>query len=187
MTEVPPHPTDAADPSAPHAAWTRTFYAELQGVAQRLFAAERRDHTLQPTAVVHEACLRMLAGPGLPELPRHERLALGARVLRQVLVDHQRRHAAAKRGGSAPRVELDAELFPSNGGATWIELDVVQAALERLRELHPRQAELVTLRVFGGLEMAEIAECLGTSKRTAEADWAVARAWLRRELAGLAP
>lgn len=186
MTEASHPPTAAA--SADTAAWSDTFYAELQGVARRLFAAERRDHTLQPTAVVHEACLRMLAGSGLPELPRVERLALGARVLRQVLIDHQRRRAAEKRGGGALRVEVEAELMPGSGaGNTWIDFDHIHAALERLRGLHPRQAELVGLRVFGGLEMADIAECLGTSKRTAEADWTVARAWLRRELAGLAP
>ena len=186
MTEASTPPTAAA--SAGTAAWTDTFYAELQGVARRLFAAERRDHTLQPTAVVHEACLRMLSTSRLPDLPRAERLALGARVLRQVLIDHQRRHGAEKRGGGALKIELEGELAPANApGATWIEFDHIHAALERLRGLHPRQAELVGLRVFGGLEMADIAEALGTSKRTAEADWTVARAWLRRELAGFAP
>ena len=187
MTEASPPPTAAA--SAGTAAWTDTFYAELQGVAQRLFAAERSDHTLQPTAVVHEACLRMLASSRLPDVPRAERLALGSRVLRQVLIDHQRRHAAEKRGGRALKIELEDELVPAErpGASTWIEFDRIHAALERLRGLHPRQAELVGLRVFGGLEMADIAEALGTSKRTAEADWTVARAWLRRELAGLAP
>jgi len=185
MTEapLPPSPEAAVD------AWTATFYAELQGVARRLLASERRDHTLQPTAVVHEACLRLLSTSRLPDLPRAERLALASRVLRQVLVDHHRRHDARKRGGGAVRIELDPEIAPGGGAGpgSWIEFDVVHAALERLRELHARQAEVVALRVFGGLEMADIAESLGTSKRTAEADWTVARAWLRRELAGLAP
>ena len=105
-----------------------------------------------------------------------------------MLIDHQRRHAAEKRGGGALRVELEAELAPANArvppGSSSTR---IHAALERLRGLHPRQAELVGLRVFGGLEMDDIAAALGTSKRTAEADWTVARAWLRRELAGFAP
>jgi len=166
-------------------AWTATFYAELQSVARSLFAAERREHTLQPTAIVHEACLRILSTSRLPDLPRADRLALASRVLRQVLVDHHRKRDARKRGADAVRIELDPEIAAKPG--TWIEFEVVHAALERLRALHERQAEVVSLRVFGGLEMADIAASLGTSKRTAEADWTVARAWLRRELASLAP
>jgi RNA polymerase sigma factor (TIGR02999 family) len=170
-------------------AWTATFYAEQQGLARGLFAAERAEHTLQPTAVVHDACLRLLSTSRLPELPRADRLALASRVLRQVLVDHHRRRDAQKRGGRAVRIELDSELAAGAAGeaGTWIDFEVVHAALERLRALHERQAEVVSLRVFGGLEMADIAANLGTSKRTAEADWTVARAWLRRELASLAP
>jgi len=178
------------DPAAPAAdAWTATFYAELRGIARNLFASERREHTLQPTAIVHEACLRILSTSRLPELPRADQLALASRVLRQVLVDHHRSRDAAKRGAGAVRIEVDPELAGGTAAepGTWIEFEVVHAALERLRALHERQAEVVALRVFGGLGMAEIAASLGTSQRTAEADWTVARAWLRRELASLAP
>lgn len=176
-------PAPSPDPAAE--ALTARFYSELHDLAHRMFASERKDHTLQPTALVHEACLRLLSTSPLPDLPRSDRLALAARVLRQVLVDHHRKHEADKRGGNSMRVELDPEI--STTPDTWIEFETIHGALERLRELHERQAEVVSLRVFGGLEMADIADALGVSKRTAEADWTVARAWLRRELSGLSP
>ena len=163
----------------PDAPLTERFYAELREIAVRLFASERRDHTLQPTAVVHEAFLRMRTTP-LPEVSRAEQLALAARVLKQVLIDHARAHGAQKRA-SPLRVELDPELVSTSDAL--IEFDVIHRALERLAGLHARQAEVVSLRVFGGLTMDEIASVLGTSKRTVESDWTVARAWLRRELA----
>ena len=162
-------------------ALTGRFYDELHGIAERLFAGERRDHTLQPTAVVHEACLRLMTTSPLPELPREERLALAARVLKQVLVDHARGRGAQKRGADRVRVELDPELAPDE--SPFVDFEAVHAALERLAALHARQAEVVSLRIFGGLGMEEIAAVLGTSKRTVEGDWSVARAWLRRELA----
>jgi RNA polymerase sigma factor (TIGR02999 family) len=167
------------DSGNPDAALTARFYTELREIALRLFAAERKDHTLQPTAVVNEACLRMLTSSPLPDVPRAERLALAARVLKQVLIDHARARGALKR--AAPlRVELDPELASED--RTFVDFDVIHRALERLGALHARQAEVVSLRVFGGLAMGEIAAVLGTSTRTVEADWTVARAWLRREL-----
>jgi RNA polymerase sigma factor (TIGR02999 family) len=156
------------------------FYVEMRAVAGRLFAHERTDHTLQPTAAVHEAWVRMMTNSPLPDVPPDERLALGARVLRQVLVDHSRKHAAAKRGGQAVRIELDPELISPT--ETIIEFDAIHGALERLRELHERQAEVVSLRIFGGLTMEQVAAVIGVSKRTVEGDWTVARAWLKREL-----
>ncbi len=161
------------------------FYGELRDIAARLFAAERGGHTLQPTAVVNEACVRLLSTSRLPDAPEPDRLALAARVLRQVLVDHHRGRAAARRGGGAVRVELDPDL-PADA-RTEVDVEPVHAALERLAALHARQAEVVTLRVFGGLTVEQTAAALGVSKRTAEADWTVARAWLRRELAGESP
>lgn len=160
---------------------TERFYRELHELAERAFAAERGRHTLQPTAIVHEACLRFLTSSPLPDGTHAERLALAARVLRQVLVDHHRARSAAKRGGDPLRVELDPELAASDDGTA--DFAAVHAALERLRALHERQAEVVTLRIFGGLSMEQVAASLRVSKRTAEGDWTVARAWLRRELA----
>jgi RNA polymerase sigma factor (TIGR02999 family) len=130
---------------------------------------------------VNEACLRIMAG-GLPDLPREQRLALAARVLGQVLIDHARARAAAKRGGGAMRIDLDPDMLADE--TTRLEFEPVHRALERLRHLSERQAEVVTLRIFAGLTMDQISSVLGVSKRTAEGDWTVARAWLRRELAG---
>jgi RNA polymerase sigma-70 factor (ECF subfamily) len=162
------------------AALTQRFYVEMRAIAERVFASEREGHTLQPTAVVHEACVRMLTSSALPDLPREQRLALAARVMRQVLIDHARVRGAGKRGGGAVRFELDDQT-PSPV-ETAVDVEALQSAMARLRALHERQAEVVTLRVFGGLTMEQVAGVLGASKRTVEDDWAVARAWLRREL-----
>lgn len=161
------------------------FYAEMRAIAERLFASEARGHTLQPTAVVNEACLRLLSTSRLPDLPEPDRLALAARVLRQVLVDHHRKRTAEKRGADAVRIDLGPEVLSAS--ETDVDFEAVHAALERLRALHRRQAEVVTLRVFGGLSMDAVAAALSIARRTAEADWTVARAWLRRELAERSP
>lgn len=170
---------------------TEHFYAELRAIAHRVFAAERSQHTLQPTAVVNEACLRMMAaggggggGGGLAHLPREDRLAIAGRVLKQVLIDHARGRDAQKRGGpgaASMRLDLDRDILADD--ATQIDFERIHGALERLRELSPRQAEVVTLRIFSGMTMEQVATVLGVSKRSAEGDWTVARAWLRRELA----
>jgi RNA polymerase sigma-70 factor (ECF subfamily) len=172
-------PSPPQGPAAADAALTGRFYDELHRIAERLFAGERDGHTLQPTALVNEACVRLMTSSRLPELPREQRLALAARVLRQVLIDHARTKGAAKRAANQ-RVELDPELQSEQ--RTEVDLDAIQAALERLGALHPRQAEVVTLRIFGGLDMDQVAAVVGASKRTVEGDWTVARAWLRREL-----
>ncbi len=176
---TPSQPTPEPNPL------TDTFYSELHSIAQRLFSAERRGHTLQPTAVVNEACMRLMSC-GLPDIPREQQLALAGRALKQVLIDHARAHNADKRGGGeAVRLELDHNVFgdAASGPATLIDFDAIRRALERLRTLSERQAEVVNLRIFSGMTMDQIAAMLGVSKRAAEADWTVARAWLRRELA----
>jgi RNA polymerase sigma factor (TIGR02999 family) len=179
MTTSPPE--RRAGDSGASAEVTERFYTELRAIAARLFASERRGHTLQPTSVVNEACLRIFTSSPLPEVPRAERLALAARVLEQVLVDHERARSAAKRGGRSLRIELDPELACAE--EPLVDFERVERAIRRLRELSARQAEVVALRVFGGLTMEQVASALAISKRTAEADWTVARAWLRRELA----
>jgi RNA polymerase sigma factor (TIGR02999 family) len=187
----PPPESNRPDPSpgagagngaAAQAELTQRFYAELHDLARGYFARERAGHTLQPTAVVNEACLRLMTRSRLPELPREQRLALAARVLKQVLIDHARAKAADKRPAARLRVELDPEL--SSPSSTCADFEAIHAALERLAGLHERQAEVVSLKIFGGLGLAEIAAQVGASLRTVEGDWAVARAWLRRELAG---
>jgi RNA polymerase sigma factor (TIGR02999 family) len=161
------------------AALTETLYGDLRAIAERAFASERAGHTLQPTAAVNEACLRILAR-GLPDVPRDQKLALASRVLKQVLIDHARGRDAGKRGGGAARVSLGEEVAAES--TTVVDLDRLHNALERLRDLSERQAEVVTLRALGGMTMEQISSVLGVSKRTAEGEWTVARAWLRREL-----
>lgn len=161
-------------------ALTETMYAELRDLAGSMMRSERAGHTLQPTALANEACLR-IARHGLPELPREQRLALAARVLEQVLVDHARKHTAAKRGGGSVRLELDENLLSDTTEP--VDFEALRRALAKLRSLHARQAEVVTLRLLAGLSAAQIAGLIGVSTRTVEGDWAVALAWLRRELA----
>lgn len=163
-------------------ALTDTLYSELRSIAARAFASERPGHTLQPTAMVNEACMRLMSS-GLPELPREQQLAIAGRVLKQVLIDHARARNADKRGGGVAPVSLDLAGDALAEDATPVDLERIRAALERLRELNERQAEVITFRIFSGMTMEQIASVLGISKRSAESDWTVARAWLRRELA----
>jgi len=164
------------------AAISPTLYADFRAVAERLFASERSEHTLQPTAVVNEACLRLLSS-GLPVVPREQQLALAARVFRQVLVDHARARDALKRGGGALKLDVDHLDLVEPG--TFIDVGAIQQAMEKLRDLSERQAEVVTMRTYAGMTIDQIARVLGVSTRTVEGDWAVARAWLRRELVRL--
>lgn len=170
-------------PSGASPVVTETLYAELRDAAERMFARERRNHTLQPTALVNEACMRLISG-GLEGIPHTQRIAIASRVLKQVLIDHARAHNADKRGGGALRLEFESDIAADLTDHTPapIEFERVRAALDRLRTLSERQADVVTLRILGGMTMDQIASSVGVSKRTAEADWTVARAWLRREL-----
>jgi RNA polymerase sigma-70 factor (ECF subfamily) len=164
----------------------RAIYGELRHMAGGLMRHERPDHTLQPSALVHEALLRLLGGEALADVPdRRYLFAAAVRAMRQVLVDHARRRRALKRDGRRVRVPLDRAL------ATLEErgLDVValHEALEHLALEHPRQAQVVDLRFFGGLSIPEVAAALGVSDTTAEGDWRLARAWLRGRLGGSQP
>lgn len=165
-------------------------YAEVRRLAASQLRRERRGHTLQTTALAHEAVLRIKkSGGGFVD--EGALLSAAARVMRQVLVDHARRRNALKRGGDRDRVCIEAAEPASDGSGdrrggvgTWGTIDVLalEEALARLEELHERQARVVELRFFGGLSAAEIAPVLGVSTRTVESDWAFARAWLRRAL-----
>ena len=159
-------------------------YAELRRQAARAMRREGSGHTLQPTALVHEAYLRMVDQRRVEWRNRVQFLGVAANMMRRVLVDHARERHAAKRGGGAPAVALDAAdlpdaAAPADGG---VDLLAVQDALERLAALDPDQARLVELRYFGGLNIEETAEALGVSPATVKREWAIARSWLRREL-----
>jgi RNA polymerase sigma-70 factor (ECF subfamily) len=163
------------------------LYAELKALAARAMRVERGSHTLQTTALVHEAWLRVADQQRLDPGNRGQFLGLAAQMMRRVLVDHARRRAAAKRPTSDVQVlisEIDLQVDASGEagldvGAGLLALD---EALERLRELSPRQVEVIDLKFFAGLELEQIAEVLGVARPTVVRDWRMARAWLQREL-----
>lgn len=156
-------------------------YDELHSLAERYLRRESAGHTLQPTALVNEAYLRLVDQTRVDWQGRTHFYAVGARIMHRLLIDHGRNKKRAKRGGGWLRITLAPEVAPLGGQ----ELDAlaVHEAIEKLAALDSRQARLVELRFYSGLSMAEIADVLGVSKRTAEGDWTHARAWLKRYLA----
>jgi RNA polymerase sigma-70 factor (ECF subfamily) len=158
-------------------------YDELHRRAQAYLRRERRDHTLQPTALVHEAFLRLArvaSEPGMAWESRAQFLALAAVMMRRVLVDHARARTSDKRGGAWVRVTLDESVAWEP--ARELDLLDLDAALVELSAQDARQARLVELRFFGGLPLDEAATVMGVSLATAKRDWALARAWLYRRL-----
>lgn len=157
---------------------------ELLRLARQYFQRERPDHTLQPTALVNETYLRLVRQREADWQSRTHFFAVAASLMRRILVDHARERARQKRGGDRSRVAFDEALTISRDR----DLDVlaVNEALEKLAAVDERQARIVELRFFGGLTMDEVAMVLGVSKRTAEAEWTMIRAWLRRELSDAA-
>ena len=155
-------------------------HQELRRLAQSYFRNERSDHTLQATALVNEAFLRLVQVQGGAVENRAHFFAVSARAMRQILIDHARQKRAAKRGGGDVAVTFDeAKGTPGPDPVDVLELDIT---LKRLAEIDPRQAEVVELRYFAGLSLEETAEVLGTSTATVKRDWNLAKAWLRREL-----
>lgn len=155
-------------------------YAELRSIAGALMRHERSGHTLQPTALVHEAFLK-LVGSAPPRLnDRTHFLAVAARAMRQVLVDHARRHLAGRRGGDWQRVTLDEALSPQVDRE--FEVLDLDRLLDAFAALDPRAAQVAEMRIFAGMTVPEIAAALEVSPRTVDGDWAMARGWLAREL-----
>ncbi len=157
-------------------------YDELRRLAAAALRRERPQHTLQPTALVHEAFLRLAGTRDVPWQNRAHFVAIAARAMRRVLVDHARERNAAKRGSGEVRISIDEIDVPA--AATDVDLVALDAALARLAALDERQARIVELRFFGGLTVEETAALVDASARTIKREWAVARAWLKRELAG---
>jgi RNA polymerase sigma-70 factor, ECF subfamily len=165
---------------------TRAVYGELRQMAGALMRRERPGHTLQPSALVNEAIVRLFEGEALDRAAdRRYLFAAAAQAMRQVLVDHARRRDAAKRDGGRNRVPLDQVLqyFDER------RLDVLalHEALDRLIALDERQGLVVSLRFFAGLSVPEVADVLDVSVGTIEGDWRIARAWLRGQLGGSFP
>jgi RNA polymerase sigma factor (TIGR02999 family) len=161
----------------------RLIYDELRQMARRMLRRERPDHSLQPSALVHEMMLRFRRGDTLLSAPDRSYLfAAAARAMRQVLVDHARRRRASKRSGPGIRIPLDEALAQLHEqGVDVIDL---HEALAHLTQKHPRPARVVELKFFGGLSIPEIALVVQVSDTTVEADWRFARAWLRGRLGG---
>jgi len=158
-------------------------YDELRRVAGYLMGGERPGHTLQATALVNEAYLRLVDASKVNWKGRTHFFAVGANMMRRLLVDHARAKGREKRGGDWQKVTLSAGLRDSEDAALDVEqLLSLDTALTRLADLDPRQARIVTLRFFGGLTVDEVADVIGLSARTVAVDWRHARAWLRREL-----
>ena len=167
------------EPAAGHL--TELVYGELKRLAASLMRRERQDHTLQPTAVVHEAYLRLIDQTQVDWKGKTHFLAVAAGMMRRVLIDHARERGAAKRGGGAERVSLeDAEKALSAESA--VDVMDLESALEELSERDKRQARVAVLRFFGGLSVKEVAHVSGMSERSVKEDWRFARAWLRRRL-----
>jgi len=159
-------------------------YPELRRLAAFYLSSERPDHTLQATALVHEAYIK-LADQNAPWQNRAHFFAAAAQVMRHILVDYARAHRAGKRGSGGAKVPLEnAVLLTAAQSAEVLEVD---EALTRLAKLDPRQARIVELRFFAGLSVEETAEVLGCATRTVNREWRMAQAWLRRELGGDAP
>lgn len=150
-------------------------YSELRRIAFACLRNERRDHTLQPTALVHEAWIKLADHPGDCESRNHF-LSIAAQAMRRILVDHARARSAEKRGKNADRVTLyDPPESPAQSPVDVVALD---DALTHLQTLNERQAQVVELRFFAGLPVDDVAAVLGVSRSTIEADWRMARAWL---------
>jgi RNA polymerase sigma-70 factor, ECF subfamily len=157
------------------------IYEELRNVAARMMRKERLGHTLPPTAVVHEAVMRMLGDQVFDRAADRDFLfRAAARAMREILVDHARRRSAGRRGGKWERVPLDSlvDYFESQS----LDVAAVHDAIDRLTELNERQGQAMTLRYFGGLTVAEIASALDVSVATVERDCRLARAWLHAQL-----
>jgi RNA polymerase sigma factor (TIGR02999 family) len=157
-------------------------HAELRRIARRQMGGERQGHTLQATALVNEAYLRLAGGEGFEWRDRAHFYAVCAQVMRHVLIDHARAHARDKRGGGALHVSLDEAALMGGGGAS--ELVALDEALRELERLDPQKGRVVELRYFAGLSIDETAEVLNVSPTTVRREWRRAKAWLYRAIAG---
>jgi RNA polymerase sigma factor (TIGR02999 family) len=154
-------------------------YEELRRIAQHHLRQERPDHTLQSTALVHEAYLRLMKQAPAAIENRAHFLAVASQLMRQILVDHARKHRAAKRGGG---IKLELSEAMGLQKAPNVDLIALDNALNQLAKLDPQQSLIVEIRFFGGLSIEDTADIIGVSPTTVKREWATARAWLRREV-----
>lgn len=193
MTDLPPDSDESPQVSLLLQAWRHgdtqaaerlmpLVYDELRRLSRRYLRRERADHTLEPTALVHEAYLRMVGKDSPQWQDRAHFFAVAAQQMRRILVDHARVHTADKRGGRAARVTLNEHLGYERGPAS--EMVALDEALSALAELDPRKARIVEMRYFAGLTLGEVAELLELSTATVNNESRLARAWLHRFLKG---
>lgn len=174
--ELPPSRRNSGQQEA----FSSSLYAELRNLAARRMRFERPDHTLQTTALVHEAYLRLAGAVPPSYADRVHFLAAAAQVMRHVLVDHARSRKSRKRGAGGVQVSLDEGLLATPGSS--IDVLMIDEALNRLAAMDARQANIVEMHFFAGMTFEEIASELNIALRTAKRDWAMARAWLHDEL-----
>jgi RNA polymerase sigma-70 factor, ECF subfamily len=159
---------------------TPLVYDELHRLASRYLRHERANHTLQTTALIHEAYLRLVNQRNPNWQSRVQFFAVASRLMRHILVDYARGHNAAKRGGDYAKVSFDEAMIVSEEKSA--DLMALDEALSNLAAIDPEQSRVVELRVFGGLTVEETAEALGVSPRTVKREWSMAKAWLHRQL-----
>lgn len=157
-------------------------YDELRQLAGGYLRQERTDHTLQPTALVHEAYLRLRGQRTVDWTNRAQLLGIAARMMRRILMNHAAARDTSKRGGKAPRLSLDLALDVFD--RQQVSATALHATLRELEALDPRQGQIVELRFFGGLTIEETGEVLGISPATVKREWTIAKMWLEREMAG---
>jgi RNA polymerase sigma factor (TIGR02999 family) len=157
-------------------------YDELQCLARHHLRLHRPNHTLETTALVHEAYLRLAAEDSLHAKNRAHFLGIAAQLMRWILVDYERKRRAAKRGAGAKSLTLDSSVAQGQGAGSDVDLLVLNEALDRLAELDTKQSRIVELRYFGGLTVEEVAEFMDISPATVNRSWSSARIWLQREL-----
>ena len=155
------------------------IYRELRRLARRRLVAEKADNTLQTTALVHEAYLRLIGQKAVQWQNRAHFFALAAQMMRRILVDYARSRRYTKRGGGAQKVSFEESMAVSSRAADVIALD---EALTTLAEIDPRKSKMIELRFFGGLSIEETAKVLGVSPGTIKRDWTLAKAWLQHEI-----
>ena len=157
-------------------------YNELRRLARYHLRQQRPNHTLQTTALVHEAYLRLNEQTALPVESRAHFFAIAAQLMRWILVDYERKRQAARRGAGAIRVTLDERILAPDSGGADVDLLALDQALDRLAKLDPQRSRIVELRYFAGLSVEDVAEFLGISPATVKRRWASARVWLLREM-----
>jgi len=176
-----PANTSQGEPASPEALF-EAVYAELRRLARRYLRDERRDHTLQPTALVHEAYLRLIGGEAIEWHNRAQLFSIASQVMRHILVDHARRHAAKKRDHGGIRLSIDEAV--GLAAEQHVDLVALDDALSALAVLDPEQSQIVELRYFGGLSIPEIAGILGVAEITVSRRWKTAKLWLHSALDG---